>query len=148
MAGLLERLGGVYGNGDKERRESNSWIPKRIANNPYDQLKRTLRPDGQLSPKRTQDLMEEQEMLSATKLFIFEQVEAYIQVTFGPRDIDLKMDKFQKSWEKLFDKHGIKMIQALSELTDDIRFVNHNGEIRKVVLNRKLDEMKKRERGQ
>ncbi|EKD53387.1 MAG: hypothetical protein ACD_61C00053G0007 [uncultured bacterium] len=148
MAGLLERLGAVYGSRDEEKPESSSWITKRKGNNPYDQLRRTLRPDGQLSPKRTQDLIEEQEMLSATKSFIFEQVEAYIQVTFGPKDIDLKMEKFQKSWEKLFDKHGIKMIQALIELTDDIKFVNHNGEIRKVVLNRKLDEMNKRERGQ
>ncbi|HCQ30869.1 TPA: hypothetical protein DIU27_00605 [Candidatus Collierbacteria bacterium] len=131
-----------------KKTENNSWIPKRMGDNPYDQLRRTLAPEDHLSPRRTQDMLEEQETVTAAKLIIFELVGAHILATYGPRDIDIKLQNFQKSWDSLFDKYGTKLIKALSELIDDIKFVNHNGVMRKVVLRKKLNEMEKRERGQ
>lgn len=148
MASLQEKLGAVYGNQDKTRSGSNSWIPKRMADNPYDQLRRNLRPERQLSPRRTQDMLNEQEMVTAAKLIIFELVGAHLLATYGPRDIENKLQNFQKSWDSLFDKYGTALIKALSELTDEIKFVNHNGDVRKVVLRKKLIEIKKREMGQ
>ncbi|KKT30864.1 MAG: hypothetical protein UW41_C0010G0041 [Candidatus Collierbacteria bacterium GW2011_GWC2_44_18] len=147
MASLQERLKNVYGNPKNKEEERHSWIPKRTATNPYEELKRS-HGDGSLSSKRTEDLMREQEILGAAKIYIFEIVGLRLLNSYGEEDLEFKLQNFQKSWDTQFDRYGTIMVTAISELTIDMKFVNKDGQIRKVVLRNKVEEIKKREKNQ
>ena len=114
MGNMQERLKGVY---IKPKGEVGSWISKKTASNPFDELKKTLKPDGSLSPRRTEDLLVEQENLIQAKIIIFESV-AHHMLAEG--------------------------VLALKELANDMNFLRPDGEIKKAVLGRKIREMKKR----
>ena len=121
--------------------------PEKNAANPYEELRRT-HGDGSLSSKRTEDLMREQEILGAAKIFIFEIVGLHLLSAYGERGLETRLQNFQKSWDTQFDRYGTIMVTAMSELTVDMKFVNHDGWIRKVVLRNKIEEIRKRERNQ
>ncbi|KKT40442.1 hypothetical protein A3K29_03520 [Candidatus Collierbacteria bacterium RIFOXYB2_FULL_46_14] len=148
MASLQEKLRNVYGGQENVVAESRSWIPKRMANNPYDQLKRTMGAEGNLSPKRTKDMMEEQELLGSARDGVFEAVAVHLLTTYGSSTLEVSLQNFQKSWDTQFERYGTIMVVALSELTNEMKFVNHDGWIRKVVLRNKVAEIKKREKNQ
>ena len=92
--------------------------------------------------------MREQEILGAAKIYIFEIVGLRLLNSYGEEDLEFKLQNFQKSWDTQFDRYGTIMVTAISELTIDMKFVNKDGQIRKVVLRNKVEEIKKREKNQ
>ncbi|HBC44787.1 MAG: hypothetical protein UX08_C0020G0010 [Candidatus Collierbacteria bacterium GW2011_GWB1_45_35] len=141
MGNMQERLKGVY---IKPKGEVGSWISKKTASNPFDELKKTLKPDGSLSPRRTEDLLVEQENLIQAKIIIFESVAHHMLAEGGEKYLEVHLKNFHDSWDKLFIRYGTMMVLALKELANDMNFLRPDGEIKKAVLGRKIREMKKR----
>ncbi len=144
MSSLNERLSRLYGTSTKNNEESNSWIPKRLSNDPYRSLKKKLNPDTTLSAKRSQDLLENQENLNDSRAETFDFVALYLLNTFGEKDIEKKLKNFETSWNELFEKYGLDMVEALEELIGEKTIVSHEGFIRKAILREKIKEVEKR----
>ncbi|KKS94881.1 MAG: hypothetical protein UW68_C0001G0050 [Candidatus Collierbacteria bacterium GW2011_GWB1_44_6] len=131
MAKLIEKLTVVYckePKKDEPRRAS--WIPQKLSENPRSQF------------------LDEQTLLAGAKLEIIEIVETHLLDTYGPREIDTKLAHFYGSFDKLYQRHGAYLVKALSELLDGMKFVGHDGFIRKVIVRDKVVEIRKREKNQ
>lgn len=147
---LSERLSKLYGNPEQPKTKAD-WIPKRLGNDPIAQLKRTLPKATELSQNRASDLLEDQSTRETAALLIREQAEITLKELCGEKKIEIKMEHFDQSWEKImndeFEEDGETLLLAMLEMANEGELVGYDGYIDKKNLKKKLKELRKRNRG-
>lgn len=110
---------------------------------------KTLTPDEKKLKRLRENLQENAEMMEVLNLAltdIWEQVAIFLADNYGEEKWQEKMDHFDESWVKMYEKYGNDLIIALGEQTDDINFVNHEGYIDKHEADELVSDVRKRRR--
>lgn len=146
MASLHDKLLGKYP--EKGLQPSNSWIPKRqFQLDPTERLRQNL-----LDEIAGREAKEEEERVLETLMQdaieeIFASVEDWFERELGQGPaLENRLYNFKASWENQFNRHGVILVWAIGEMTEEMNFVNKAGFIRIDLVKMKMDEIEKRKK--
>ncbi len=144
MGDLQNRLLGLYP--EKGPQSSNSWIPKRPFHlDPVDKLRNNLAEEMAEKAALEAESQRLEELMNEAIEEIFACVEDLFERELGQGPaLENRIYNFTMSWNSQFQRHGVKLVWAIGEMTEEMNFVNRAGFIKIDLVKAKINEIEKR----
>lgn len=141
MKEIHDQLRRRYAGSLENPKASSSWIHKKAnGSDPQEMVRRQINRNQEEKDKTINN----EEFLRVIREDIFQQVAEYLMEKHGEEEFSRKMDHFNESWEKFYNRYGNLLILSLGELTDEIEFLNQEGFMDKYKVGKQMESVAKR----